>query len=612
MRKLLAAVIFLIPAFAATTTHAASPSQPALDPASFVTQQFRHPNGVLSFDDNCPGNPTSGLASQGDDAPEQLRPSTWQVACRQVTTKILLQILGSVPPGGTLLIEGANFTADATDKNNRIELGNQSFPIRLQIAYSRFAERLYASGAHFISLNINNTDFAGPFNAEYLTTDDFLRLDNDHLKDLADLNHVRVGSYFELSSVYGDSTFSATDSTISGNLLMQHKIAFRSMAFNNSAFGRSFVLGGLQLSGSLSCRRCVIADNLSFSVAGSAIATNTISGPVDFSQSNITDGIAINSSNFSDQLDLDNLDTSNIGIVNSTVKKTIWANYDSVSGVFLLDNVNLQSLALAGATIGKILDISALSTKSWPAKGGNLDLTDATVSAFTDCSASWPATVELDGFHYNSIGTSSPVLGAINPASTPCSRIGGSGKHSSDQGWLAFLAKNTDNSADFDPQPYTFLAKYFSDAGNKQYANDILYRSRQLEMQNAWATGHWYEAIGLTILYVIAGFGIGDHAFWHILGTVGLSVGLAVFVIRYSEQARAFGVLWCIGACVERLLPIVELDKQFSNFFDDPDKDPANPKLAGWQHAFFAIYALWGWFVGLLLAAVLSGLTQTS
>jgi hypothetical protein len=71
-------------------------------------------------------------------------------------------------------------------------------------------------------------------------------------------------------------------------------------------------------------------------------------------------------------------------------------------------------------------------------------------------------------------------------------------------------------------------------------------------------------------------------------------------------------MLWCIGACVERLLPIVELDKQFSNFFDDPDKDPADPKLAGWQHAFFAIYALWGWFVGLLLAAVLSGITQSS
>jgi hypothetical protein len=54
------------------------------------------------------------------------------------------------------------------------------------------------------------------------------------------------------------------------------------------------------------------------------------------------------------------------------------------------------------------------------------------------------------------------------------------------------------------------------------------------------------------------------------------------------------------------LLPIIELNKEFGEFFYDPQRE----RLQGWQLAFFSAYALWGWVLGLLLVAAMSGLTQ--
>jgi hypothetical protein len=71
-------------------------------------------------------------------------------------------------------------------------------------------------------------------------------------------------------------------------------------------------------------------------------------------------------------------------------------------------------------------------------------------------------------------------------------------------------------------------------------------------------------------------------------------------------------LLWRLGASLHRLLPVVELSKEFKDFFDNPQpsnaEEPRN--LNRWQTAYFAGHAIAGWVLGLFLLAAMSGLTQ--
>jgi hypothetical protein len=55
------------------------------------------------------------------------------------------------------------------------------------------------------------------------------------------------------------------------------------------------------------------------------------------------------------------------------------------------------------------------------------------------------------------------------------------------------------------------------------------------------------------------------------------------------------------------LLPIVELNPEFKDFFNDPERQ----RLRGWQLAVFAVIGVLGWVLSLYLVAALTGLTQS-
>jgi hypothetical protein len=105
----------------------------------------------------------------------------------------------------------------------------------------------------------------------------------------------------------------------------------------------------------------------------------------------------------------------------------------------------------------------------------------------------------------------------------------------------------------------------------------------------------------------LCGYGIGTYTFIVIPWVLG-SVLLGVLVLGYVKPGNAKSVGWRIGASLDRLLPIIELNKEFGEYFNDPHRT----RLAAWQVGFFSIYALWGWVLGLLLIAAMSGLTQYS
>jgi hypothetical protein len=157
----------------------------------------------------------------------------------------------------------------------------------------------------------------------------------------------------------------------------------------------------------------------------------------------------------------------------------------------------------------------------------------------------------------------------------------------------------------FTRQPYQQLASVFRAAGDPDRAGMVLYAARDRELAENWRSGDYLGAAGLWLLKVTIGYGIGDRTFRVLYWVAGLTA-FGALVLRFSSEARVRGLAWRLGASLDHLLPIVELNKEFADFFHDPERK----RLYGWQLTYFAVHALVGYVLGGFVVAGLTGLTQ--
>jgi hypothetical protein len=157
---------------------------------------------------------------------------------------------------------------------------------------------------------------------------------------------------------------------------------------------------------------------------------------------------------------------------------------------------------------------------------------------------------------------------------------------------------------EYSPAPYTQLANAFVAMGDRDDANEIRFlgRVREREAMTGWA---WLWAMALEY---VAGFGIGSHTFRVIYWIAGFTIaGAALLWLTVPAALMGHrGRIWCFGASLSRLLPIIELNKEFTDFFDDPERT----RLSGWQTFAFSVLGVVGWVLGGILIAAVSGLTQ--
>jgi hypothetical protein len=171
-----------------------------------------------------------------------------------------------------------------------------------------------------------------------------------------------------------------------------------------------------------------------------------------------------------------------------------------------------------------------------------------------------------------------------------------------------------DHDAPFTTQPYQQLASVFRAAGDSNRADNVLYAARDREMRESWRKGNCFYGLGgecwnaavLFLLKCTIGYGLGLGYFWALFWVV-LFTGIGTVILwRKSEDAKKNGWWWCIGASLDHLLPIVEMNKEFSDFFDKSKKD----WLKGLSFAYFAIQTLIGYVLASFVVAGLAGLTQ--
>jgi uncharacterized protein YjbI with pentapeptide repeats len=267
-----------------------------------------------------------------------------------------------------------------------------------------------------------------------------------------------------------------------------------------------------------------------------------------------------------------------------------------------------RNLDLRGATFVTGLDLSGASVTGdlqvgvpppegttgswWAGKNwgpGYLKLHNFHVGNLSDTRDAWPATgsLFLDGFAFDHLGGSQ----------------GETGPQMRDRGmeWWDNWGRR---DPDYSPAPYAQLAAAFTNAGYRDAANEIRFLGRVRERESQG----WLAWIWSGFLQYVAGFGIGTYTFRVLYWVIGISLLGALYLKMRVKGVRDgnHGFFWCFGASLSRLLPVIEINKEFSDFFNDPKRE----RLTGFQSAVFSTTGIIGFVLGAVLVAAVSGLTQ--
>jgi hypothetical protein len=212
-----------------------------------------------------------------------------------------------------------------------------------------------------------------------------------------------------------------------------------------------------------------------------------------------------------------------------------------------------------------------------------------------DAKDAWPGQgyLHIDGFTFNHLGGFAGETG-------PEMRKRG-------MGWWDNWARR---DPDYSPTPYAQLAAALTTLGDRDAANEIRYRGREREREEAWRQHKWGGWLFRTALRYVAGYGIGFYTFyvlWWVLGFSLAGAALLWWTVPAGHTEHR-GMLWCFGASLARLLPVIEINKEFTEFFNDPER----ARLDWWQSILFSALGIVGWVLGAVLAVAVSGLTQSS
>jgi hypothetical protein len=229
----------------------------------------------------------------------------------------------------------------------------------------------------------------------------------------------------------------------------------------------------------------------------------------------------------------------------------------------------------------------------WTGKNGEpgtLNLHNTHIGSLVDEKDAWPAQghLHLEGFSFNHLGGFEGETGEDMRAR---------GMEWWDKNWARL-------DSDYSPAPYAQLAAALTSAGDRDAANEIRYlgRARECEREKGLA------GVLCGAIKYVAGFGIGTYTFRVLYWVIGISLAGAALLWMKVPAAKQHGPIWCFGASLARLLPVIEINKEFTEFFNDPERK----RVTGWKSFIFSVIGIVGFVLGAILFAAVSGLTQSS
>ena len=147
-----------------------------------------------------------------------------------------------------------------------------------------------------------------------------------------------------------------------------------------------------------------------------------------------------------------------------------------------------------------------------------------------------------------------------------------------------------------------------TNAGDRYASNEIRYLGREREREANCRRNRWGSTcLILTAHNVVNAYGIVPPVLFRILYWVlGLSMAGAALLWWNVPTARQHGRIWCFGASLSQLLPVIQINKEFTEFFYDPERT----RLKGWHIFVFSVLSALGLVLAAALIAAFSQLNQ--
>jgi hypothetical protein len=258
--------------------------------------------------------------------------------------------------------------------------------------------------------------------------------------------------------------------------------------------------------------------------------------------------------------------------------------FTRVGGNLDLRGATLAHLDLSGVSVAGEL---RLGSTTWaPKEGGigSLHLLNTNVGYLVDTTDAWPGELHLDGFRFD--------------------HLGGSGG----QAGLEMRARGMkwwDNWVRLDPQYhpilYEQLAAAFTSLGDRNAANEIRYLGLERKRMATCEEHDWTTCLILTTQWFVTGYGIGLRVLYSV---IFFSLVSATILWRTVPAAKQHGFIWCFGASLSQLLPGIQINKEFTEFFYDPER----ARLKGWHIFLFSSLRIIGLALVSTLIIAVSGL----
>ncbi|MGB6666589.1 MAG: hypothetical protein WCF64_04420 [Methylocella sp.] len=548
--------------------------------------------------------------------PKKDKDKRWRDDCRKLSSRFLVDLLTQAPwrehvPFAGVGIAGARIVGDVDLENAKLIRAIAIIDSRIEGAIN--LRRARTDGLIWLDGSIMN----GAFNANSLHAESDLFLRNGAVfKSEVRQSAAKIDGDVDMTGASFDGTLNAEALQVGEALLMysdgQNKASFKDVDLRGAKIKGKIDMAGacfrsplnaefLQALGSLLMQSggsnktsCTEAESLQAvgSLVMPSAGPNTASVTLDSAK--ITGDIVMTGANFEGNLYAEDLQVGgNLFIRDAHCAQEVDMVFAHVGGTLVLRGATLAGLNLSGASVAGDLELGGLPRESvsWTGRSWETGLTlrNTHVGNLMDAKDAWPDRehLHLDGFSFNHLG----------------GYAGETGPEMRERGmdWWDNWARL---DPDYSPAPYAQLAAAFTNAGDRDAANEIRYYGRVRERETE--RGLAYILSG-AVQYV-AGFGIGSYTFRVLYWVIGISLAGAVLLWMKVPAAKQHGPIWCFGASLARLLPVIEINKEFTAFFDDPKRE----RLTGWQSFIFSAMGMVGFVLGAILIAAVSGLTQGS
>lgn len=492
-----------------------------------------------------------------------------QAQCRHIKANFLVDVLTKRPwrdqiPYAGVHVVGARIVGD-------IDLTNANISRVLYVEDSKIKGGINLNGLRTDSdLNFSGSRVSGDFSARQYHGEQSLFLDRMQVDGDLNADSLHVGV----------SLFMRNGASFNKVWLVMAKIAGQ-VSMNGARFDGKLIANAMQVGATLFMRDA------------------TFKKEVNLRDSKVGGNVEMDSAVFEAELNAKSLQVKSDWFMRGSFRgNEVDAAFASIGGNLDLRSATIFELDLSGATVTGELMLGAWNKRSritgWQnneGEAGDLILRNTRIGDLLDLKEAWPEKhhLHLEGFSLSHFG------GHLDNSNSEAR------KRRID--WWDEWARRDDH---FSPHPYQQLAATFTAAGDRDLADDISYAGHVREHEGQ--TG--LDWIWSAFLRWVAGFGVGRYTFRVLYWVLGISLVGALYLRQRSKGVRAAGYtfLWCWGASLTRLLPVIEINKEFTDFFNDPRRE----RLTGFQMFVFSIIGVLGWFLAAILVAAVSGVTHSS